>query len=69
MRQIFTWLLINFVIGNCLSQITFEPPEKPLKIQAIKASRTINIDGKLDEASWLKPSTKTEGFNNTFIYL
>ncbi|MEM0938219.1 MAG: DUF5916 domain-containing protein [Bacteroidota bacterium] len=59
MKQIFTWLLINFAISDCLAQVTFEPPEEPARVQAIKASQTINVDGKLDEASWLAASPIT----------
>ncbi|MEL6190862.1 MAG: DUF5916 domain-containing protein [Bacteroidota bacterium] len=47
------------MIGHCLAQVTFEPPEEPVEIQAVKVSQPINIDGKLDEVGWLGASPIT----------
>ena len=60
MKRIFTWLLIILFANYCLAQITFEPPTEPAKIRALKVSQTINIDGKLDEASWFSAPSITE---------
>lgn len=46
-------------IGQCLSQVTFEPPGEPAEIQAVRVSHPINIDGKLDEVGWLGASPIT----------
>lgn len=59
MKQIFTYLLFSLMMSPCLAQITFEPPEEPARINAVKASDPINVDGKLDEASWLAASPIT----------
>ncbi len=58
-KQIFIWLLLSLVVSHCLAQVTFEPPEEPAKINVVKASQPISIDGKLDEASWLAASPIT----------
>lgn len=60
MKQIFTWVLVNLIVGNCLAQITFEPPVEAAKIQAVRTSKAISIDGKLDETSWLQASPVTD---------
>ena len=59
MKHILIGTLIHLVLGNCLAQITFEPPVEPEKIQAVRASQPIVIDGVLDEQSWLKSSAVT----------
>ncbi|NEQ54272.1 MAG: carbohydrate binding family 9 domain-containing protein [Leptolyngbya sp. SIO3F4] len=43
-----------------MAQVTFEPPENPEKIYAARASGPINVDGKLNEASWLAASCITD---------
>ncbi|MEM6697019.1 MAG: DUF5916 domain-containing protein [Bacteroidota bacterium] len=59
MKQLFTSLFVSFLASHCLAQITFEPPAKPVIIQAVKTSQPINIDGKLEEASWRTASSIT----------
>ncbi|MEL7421519.1 MAG: DUF5916 domain-containing protein, partial [Bacteroidota bacterium] len=59
MKQILTWVLILFTLGQSLAQITFEPPEEPANIQAIRTSKPISIDGELNEESWLRSSIVT----------
>ncbi|MEL6834705.1 MAG: DUF5916 domain-containing protein [Bacteroidota bacterium] len=59
MKQILTWVLIFFTLGQSLAQITFEPPEEPANIQAIRTSKPISIDGELNEESWLRSSIVT----------
>ncbi|MEL6849421.1 MAG: DUF5916 domain-containing protein, partial [Bacteroidota bacterium] len=42
-----------------LAQTTFEPPAVPENIRAFKTAQPINVDGKLEEASWLAASPIT----------
>ncbi|MEM1324424.1 MAG: DUF5916 domain-containing protein [Bacteroidota bacterium] len=53
MKQRLTCLLLAFIANYCLAQITFEPPAEAPNIQAIKTVEPIEIDGKINEASWL----------------
>ncbi|MEM6768339.1 MAG: DUF5916 domain-containing protein [Bacteroidota bacterium] len=53
-KSILFWVLIKWIaLSHCVAQITFEPPAEPEKIQAVRVSNPINIDGKLDELGWL----------------
>ena len=56
MKRLAFWIIINAVTGNCLAQVTFEPPEEPERVQAVRANEPINIDGEMDETSWLAAS-------------
>lgn len=56
MKRLAFWIIINAVTGNCLAQVTFEPPEEPERVQAVRANEPINIDGEMDEISWLAAS-------------
>ncbi len=53
MRHFFSYSLILFASWS-LAQETenFPPPEIPIEVQARKASTSINVDGRLDEADW-----------------
>jgi len=59
MKHIFAGIFIIVTTGNCISQVTFEPPEEPTKILAVKTSKPITVDGKLDEAIWMSTSPIT----------
>ncbi|MEM9984993.1 MAG: DUF5916 domain-containing protein [Bacteroidota bacterium] len=52
MKQLFTWFIVVLTMSHGVAQITFEPPAEPTTIQAVKIARPINVDGKLNEASW-----------------
>ncbi|MEM9850350.1 MAG: carbohydrate binding family 9 domain-containing protein, partial [Bacteroidota bacterium] len=58
--KLLTVLLVICLASHCLAQITFEPPAEPLSIQAVKTAEPINIDGRLDEASWRTASPITD---------
>ncbi|MEM6737345.1 MAG: DUF5916 domain-containing protein [Bacteroidota bacterium] len=59
MKHILACFLINLAVVNCIAQVTFEPPEEPTKILAVKTSQPISVDGKLDEDSWMSASAIT----------
>ncbi|MEL6142872.1 MAG: carbohydrate binding family 9 domain-containing protein, partial [Bacteroidota bacterium] len=59
MKQIFTLIFIHLAIGSCLAQITFEPPAEAPRLQAVRTAQPINVDGKLEEGSWLSASSIT----------
>ncbi|MEO0732094.1 MAG: DUF5916 domain-containing protein [Bacteroidota bacterium] len=52
MKQFFTVLLTSLAVVQGLAQVTFEPPVAPPTLTATKATRALNIDGKLTEADW-----------------
>ena len=60
MRRTYLLLLINLSIGNCWSQVTFEPPSEPKRIPAVRTAGAITVDGVMDEASWFSASEVTE---------
>jgi len=53
-RQIILYFLINLAIGQCLAQVTFEPPAESPTLEAVQATNPMVIDGVLDEADWLR---------------
>ncbi|MEM6347875.1 MAG: DUF5916 domain-containing protein [Bacteroidota bacterium] len=56
MKHIFTWLMMSLMLSEGMAQVTFEPPEEAITINAAQAFGPISIDGKLDEASWMAAS-------------
>ncbi len=55
------FILISFILRAQVDQ-NFPPPEVPLEINAIKATNTILVDGKLDEPDWQVGVPETDFF-------